>query len=161
MSYWWVVQTESQREHLARLLLMRHGFLTYAPRIKHRGRIALLFPTYLFVGAAERFYPILWTPGVVRLLMCGDHPAYLDGSIVDAIHAKERNGFVKLPTPSPRLKKGQNVRISKGSFCGQIGLYDGMSSHERARVLLELLGRKVMVDLKESDIVPLDVVASN
>src|SRR5262245_51796094 len=29
VSYWAVVQCESQREHAVRLLLMRHGFTTY------------------------------------------------------------------------------------------------------------------------------------
>ena len=90
---WWVVQTESQREHIVRLLLMRHGFVTYAPRIKHHGRIGWLFPTYLFVGARERFYPILWTPGVVRLLMCGEHPAALPEDVVANIRKRETGGL--------------------------------------------------------------------
>jgi transcription antitermination factor NusG len=157
---WWVVQAEAQREHLTRLLVMRLGYQTYAPRIKHRGRIAWLFPTYLFVQAVERWYPILWTPHVVRLLMTGDRPACLHDKIITAIHNREKGGFVRLPSAGPRLKKGQNVRISNGSFTGQIGLYEGMSSHERAKVLLELLGRKVAVELPQNDLIPLDVVAS-
>jgi transcriptional antiterminator RfaH len=155
---WWVVQTESQREHLVRLLLMRLGLMTYAPRIKHRGRIGWLFPTYVFVRGGDRFYPILWTNGVVRLLMCGDQPATLADDIVANIRKRERSGFVILPTPAKRLKKGQNVRISNGSFRGHIGLYDGMSNHERARVLLDLLGQKVSVELPDRDLEPLSVV---
>jgi len=159
---WWVVQTEAQREHVVRLLLMRHGFTTYAPRIKHRGRIAWLFPAYVFVAAREQFYSVLWTPHVVRLLMSGDRPAYLAADVIAELHDREtKDGFVRLPPARPRLKTGQNVRIAKGAFCGQIGLYDGMSSHQRARVLLELLGRKVGVELPESDLVPLEIVASN
>ena len=156
---WWVAQTEAQREHLVRLLLMRGGFETYAPRIKHRGRIAMLFPTYVFIGACERFYPILWCNGVVRLLMSGDQPAKLGGGVIAALHDRETGGFVKLPRPPKGLKKGQNVRVSSGHFTGQVGLYDGMSSHERARVLLELLGRKVSVELPQTDLIPLDPVA--
>ena len=156
MSYWSVVQTESQREHMVRLLLMRAGFETYMPRIKVRSRIALLFPAYVFVRIAERFYPVMWTNGVIRLLMAGDQPARLPDEIIMEIRSRERGGFVKLPTPS-KLKKGQNVRISNGNFLGQIGLYDGIGSKERARILLDLLGRKVPVELPESDLVPLDV----
>jgi transcriptional antiterminator RfaH len=160
VSDWWVVQTEAQREHVARLLLMRLGFTTYAPRIKVRGRIAQLFPTYLFVGATDRFYPILWTNGVIRLLMAGDRPARLASSVVTAIHNRERDGFVKLPAPQRRLKPGQKVRIISGSFQGQIGLYEGMSGRDRERVLLELLGRQVSVDLPSPSIVPLPVAFS-
>jgi transcriptional antiterminator RfaH len=156
---WWICQTEVQREHLVRLLLMRHGFTTYAPRIKHRGRIAFLFPTYVFVGAAAQWSPIRWTRGVTQVLMSGNQPARLPHKIIAELHSRERDGFVKLPTQQRGLRKGQNVRIVRGSFCDQIGLYDGMSSHDRARVLLELLGRKVTVDLPENDVKALDVVA--
>ena len=36
MSFWAVVETEAQHEHTARLLIMRLGYETYLPRIKHR-----------------------------------------------------------------------------------------------------------------------------
>ena len=157
MTDWWVVQTEANFEHVARLLLMRLGFITYAPRIKIRGRIARLFPTYLFVGAREQFYPILWTNRVVRLLMAGDRPASVKGEIVTHIRKREVGGFVKLPLPNRRLKPGQKVRIISGSFQGQIGLYEGMSGHDRERVLLELLGQAVPVELPAKDITPLGI----
>jgi len=161
MAGWWCCQTESQREHLVRLLLMRNGFETYAPRIKHHGRIAWLFPTYLFIAARQQFYSVLWTPGVVRLLMSGDRPAQLGAEVIAEIHKREtRDGFVKLPAGRQGLKKGQDVRITKGSFCGHIGLFDGMNGHDRARVLLELLGRKVSVEMAQNDLAPLDVVAN-
>ena len=157
---WWVAQTVAQREHLVRVLLMKRGFTTYAPRIKHHGRIAWLFPTYVFVRACERFYPVVWCNGVVRVLMTGERPGCLEDTVIDGLQADEKGGFLKMPMASKALVKGQNVRISNGSFCGQIGLFDGQSSKERVHVLLELLGRKVSVELKESDVAPLDVVAN-
>ena len=160
MTDWWVVQCEANFEHVARLLLMRLGFTTYAPRIRIRGRITWLFPTYLFVGAREQFYPILWTNRVVRLLMAGDQPATVKGEIVTHIRKREVGGFVKLPLPNRRLKPGQKVRVTNGAFQGQIGLYEGMSGHDRERVLLELLGQSVPVELPSSSIVPLPVAFS-
>src|SRR4030095_14508476 len=155
---WWVVQTEAQREHFVRLLLMRGGFESYGPRIKLRGRIAMLFPAYLFVKPQERWYPVLWTPHVVRLLMSGERPAHLADDVIQAIRKREIGGFVRLPKYSKMLIKGQNVLIAKGSFAGRIAIYDGMNSRERARVLLELLGRQVTIELPQTDIA-LDVVA--
>jgi transcription antitermination factor NusG len=160
MTDWWVVQTEANFEHVARLLLMRLGFVTYAPRIKIRGRVAWLFPTYLFVGAREQWYPVLWTNRVVRLLMAGDQPASVKGEIVSHIRKREVGGFVKLPLPTRRLKPGQQVRIISGSFQGQVGLYEGMSGRDRERVLLELLGQIVPVELPATHIVPLPVAFS-
>jgi transcription antitermination factor NusG len=157
MSYWAVVQTEAQREPVTRLLLMRLGFETYTPRIRIKQRIGLLFPTYVFVRVVDRWYPIRWTEHVVRLLMAGDKPAQLKDEIMAEIRKREVGGFVKLPVQR-RLKPGQKVSIIAGSFAGHIGLYAGMSSRERERVLLELLGQQVSVELPSKHIAPLDVV---
>src|SRR5262245_8459095 len=159
MSFWAVVQAETQREHAVRLLLMRHGFETYMPRIKIRNRISLLFPSYIFVHVVDRWYPILWTAHVSRLLMAGDKPACLKDEIIASIRKREIGGFVKLPLPNRQFKPGQKVRIVSGSFNGQIGLYQGQSSRDRERVLLELLGQAVPVELPGKDIAPV-IVAS-
>ena len=159
MSFWAVVQTETQREHAVRLLLMRASYETYLPRIKVRNRITPLFPSYLFVRLAQRqFYPVMWTPHVTRLLMAGDRPAQLPEDVVNQIRKREHNGIVKLPTR--QFRKGQKVRIIGGSFKGHIGLYEGMSGKDRQRILLELLGQSVPIELSGKDIAPLNV-ASN
>jgi len=159
MSFWAVCQAEPHREHLVRLMLMRLGFETYMPRIKIRNRISLLFPTYIFVRIVDRWYSILWTAHVVRLLMSGDKPAQLKEEIMASIRKREVDGFVKLPLPA-RLKPGQRVRITAGSFNGHIGLYQGQTSRDRERVLLELLGQHVPVELPGKDIAPLIVAVS-
>ena len=159
---WAVVQCETQREHAVRLLLMRMSLETYLPRIKVRNRITPLFPSYLFVNLAQkpRWYPILWTPHVTRLLMAGDRPAQLPEEVVTQIRKREHNGLVKLPNASRRFRKGQEVRIIRGSFEGYIGLYEGMSGKDRERVLLELLGQAVTVELPGKDLAPLNVAVA-
>lgn len=161
MSYWTVVQTETQRESTARQLIMRLGFTTYKPRIRVQQRVESLFPGYIFVqiGPEGIWYPVRWTMGVVRVLMSGDRPAAVHDDVIDGIRSRERGGFVKLPAHPKRLKKGDHVRVSKGSFCGHVGLCDGTPSRERVKILLELLGRKVSVELRETDLERLDVVA--
>jgi transcription antitermination factor NusG len=71
--------------------------------------------------------------------------------IVAAIRSRERNGLVELPKP-PRLKRGDAVRILKGPFAHDVGLYHGMKPHERIEVLLSLLGGSQRVTLPESDV---------
>jgi transcription antitermination factor NusG len=157
-NHWAVVQTETQREHAVRLLLMRAAYETYLPRIKIRSRIAPLFPSYLFVRLVDqRWYPVMWTPHVTRLLMAGDQPAQLPEDVVTHIRKREHNGFVKLPNVSRQLRKGQKVKVIRGSFEGHVGLYEGMSGKDRERVLLELLGQAVAVELPGKDIAPLHV----
>jgi len=118
---WAVVQTEAQREHAVRLLLSRLELETYLPRIKVRKRITPLFPGYLFVRLGQQFYPVLWTPHVIRLLMAGAQPARLPDEIINQFRNRERGGLVRLPQP-PRLRLGQPVKVIRGSFEGQIGL---------------------------------------
>jgi transcription antitermination factor NusG len=157
MSYWAVVQVESQCEHVVRLLLMRARYETYLPRIRVRSRIASLFPGYLFVRIVDRWYPVIWTVGVVRLLMSGDQPARLPERTMVEIRKREIGGFVKLPSPTNRLRKGQRVRIVSGSFEGQTALCEGMSGKDRVWVLLNLMGQKVPVELPGRDVEPLPV----
>jgi transcription antitermination factor NusG len=151
MSYWAVAQTEPQREHIARIFLMRERYETYAPRVRFKGgKIALLFPGYLFVRVIERFYPIMFSPGVLRLLMSGETPAHLPDKVVTGIRRGEIGGFVRLPPKHPR--RGQKVRIMRGFFEGQTAVHDGMTGPERARVLLEAMGQTVRLELSSRDL---------
>jgi transcriptional antiterminator RfaH len=42
---------------------------------------------------------------------------------------------------------GDKVCVLGGAFRDCLGLYDGMTNNERVTILLELLGRKVRVNL--------------
>lgn len=163
MTYWAIAQTHAQREGVAVEHLKRKGFEVYCPRIKvpsvvgrHRVmRDVPLFPCYLFVQVIEIWSPILSTVGVLRVLRNGkDEPSRIEAKIITRIQEQEIRGIVKLPK---RLQRGDKVRITRGSFKDFIGVYDGMSGKERERVLLEMLGRKVPVDIHPDDFAALNV----
>ena len=157
MAFWSVAQTEPQRENVAVHFLGEQGFETYLPVIKAQRRLLPLFPSYLFVRIENAWWAIGRTIGVLRVLCNGDHPAESRDEIVMKIKAQEKNGVVKLPTPRPKFIVGDKVSVVTGSFMGQIGIYDGMSGKARERVLLDLLGRKVPVELPKNAIEPLRV----
>jgi transcription antitermination factor NusG len=163
--FWCVAQTEPQRERFAVEQLGYLGYETYFPRVRFKKlgkwRTSPLFPSYLFLRRADdQFWTARWAMGVVSLLMSGDRPSRLSDDIINEIQKKEVNGFVKLRS-RPKMKRGQYVRITGGRFDGHIAIYEGQSGHERERVLLELLGRMVPVELGYSDRVEaLDIVAS-
>jgi len=131
---------------------MRQGFETWLPRIKlASGRIGPLFPTYLFVHCSvQRWYPILWTPGILRLLMAGERPAWLPQPDVERLRGLEVGGLVKLQ--EKRRKRGQIVCITRGVLVGKAAVFDSMAGEERARVLLELLGRHTVVEVAEQNL---------
>lgn len=155
MSYWAIAQTHAQRENAAADHLKRQGFVIYLPCIEVKKRRAPLFPGYLFVRINSVWYPILSTIGVMRLLRNGEQePSKLADHIVRKIREREVRGIVKLPK---RLQPGMQVRILRGTFKDFIGIYDGMSGKERERVLLELLGRKVPIQIHPDDLALLNV----
>jgi transcriptional antiterminator RfaH len=159
MSFWTVVQTESQREHVAVQFLKQANFETYLPKIRLglRERVAPLFPGYLFVEIGEQWGPVRWTAGVVRLLMVNDRPAAVPDRVVDLIREREDgDGLIALDeAPMCRVRElanGDPVRILRGSFEGRLGVYQGHSGAQRARILLKLLGGEVPVLVPSADV---------
>ena len=148
---WWVVQTEAQREHIVRVLLMRARYETYIPRIKHRSRISPLFPSYLFVRIGRS----LVSGALDRPCRARAHVRRSAGAIArgrDHRHPQTGiGGFVKLPAP-PQLRKGQHVRVIRGSFEGLLAIHQGMGSRERVWVLLNLMDQQVAVELPSRDL---------
>lgn len=145
--YWAVAVVQGGKEEMVQTLLAREGFVSYRPKIRApQRRTASLFPGYLMCRVIVRWYPIRWTPGVLRVLMSGDRPAHLPDHVVDEIKGREVKGFVRLPKPKT-LEAGQPVIVTKGMFAGHTAIYDGMSGPQRERVLLDLLGQSVAVTM--------------
>jgi transcription antitermination factor NusG len=152
MSYWSVVQTESQRERIAAEFLREAKYEIYLPRILMKKREVPLFPGYLFVTISSQWWAVRWSIGVIRVLMDGEMPAKVPGKVVDAIKRREGgDGLVRLPKIRG-LERGDPVRILKGSFAGHLAIYDGMSGEMRVCVLLEFLGRKTRMSLGRGDV---------
>jgi transcriptional antiterminator RfaH len=161
-SHWYVVQTHPHAEKKASWHLQRQAFETYYPRYlkkrRHARRIetvaAPLFPRYLFVAVdmtTQRWLAVRSTIGVTRLVCHGDNPAALPLDVLDALkRSEDANGFVQLDR-RPRFLPGDKVSVLGGAFQDCCGLYEGMSSTDRVTILLDLLGRKVRVNL-DSDI---------
>jgi transcriptional antiterminator RfaH len=146
MAFWSVAQTESLREKTAQRFLEQAGFENYLPMIRTENRIAPLFPGYLFVRIIDRWAAISSTIGIISLLSSGELPAKVPDPVIAEIKRKERSGVVTLPRPRG-LQPGDRVRIVAGSFMDRLGLHAGMSTQQRQFVLLELLGRRVRVEL--------------
>jgi transcriptional antiterminator RfaH len=159
---WLCVQTETRRENIANHYLEASGFSVYLPKLKskHDGklRIVPLFPSYLFVRAEPfRWVSIRWTIGCIRVLMSAqDQPAQVSEKILNEIRAREKGGFVVLPSPQ-RFRQGDRIKIVRGSFTGCQAIFHAANSRERVSILLDLLGRAVPIELPMADVAPLDI----
>ena len=157
-SKWHVVQTHVHSEMKAAAHLVRQGYTVYLPRYlkrrHHARRIEMvpapLFPRYLFV-AVDRMVPrwrsIQSTVGVARLVRNGEEPAMVPGSVVEQLQAREDLGGLIQVDTRPHFSPGEKIRVMGGAFSACLGLFEGMSDHERVAILLDLLGRKVRVVL--------------
>jgi transcription antitermination factor NusG len=69
------------------------------------------------------------------------------------------HGYIKLPdAPPPPVRRkiaiGAKVRITAGPFGGMRGLYDGQSTKDREKILLNLLGSQRPVLVPANLVIP-------
>jgi transcription antitermination factor NusG len=112
VAFWACTQLQPQRQNLALGGLKLRGYDVYCPRIVERrnyGRRAvaveaMLFPSYAFVLVIEmRWYDIVATPGVCRLIGNGAGPSQVPDRVIDEIRKREHNGIVQLPARGPAI----------------------------------------------------------
>jgi transcriptional antiterminator RfaH len=159
MSNWYVAKSKPQKEAWLTTSLSSLGVEVFYPRIvsHRRGKRTLepLFPTYIFckfdVNTPE-WPAIRWSPGLSYFLGADGHPASIPDNLVDYI--KERVKWWNNEGCSPqRLKPGQHVVVSHGPFSGLEGIFQRhVSSRQRCRVLLQVVGRLSPVELEETDL---------
>jgi transcription antitermination factor NusG len=158
MSFWSVVQTTTGHEMVVADRIERVGYETFIPKAKfninERERITPIFQGYMFTLIESGWYHVKWTQGVLRIIMSGDQPAAVpDEELRRLLDMTDDDGLVRLPkAPEPApLVVGATVRIATGMFKGFSAIYDGMTARDRERVLLDMLGRKVLVELRADD----------
>lgn len=154
--FWVVAKTKGQREHWAAENVARQGFEFYlpltaatAPRkiTKTPPKPQCLFPRYLFVWTVGQWRCLLGTFGVTGLIMQGETPAILPGKAVEQLRARTGpEGLIRLPeAPLERFSPGDGIRVNGGAFSGLSGIYQHHGEGDRARILLDFLGRKTRV----------------
>jgi transcriptional antiterminator RfaH len=160
---WYVVQTQVNAEAKAASNLTRQGFDVYLPRyLKRRSHArkvdkiaAPLFPRYLFVRidmATQRWRSVQSTFGVSHLVCSGSDPTPVLQEVLGLLKAREdESGYIQLDR-RPKFALGAKVRVLAGVFAENLGLFDGLTDHDRIAILLDLLGRKVRVSI-EADMV--------
>ena len=160
---WYVARTLPQRELQASKQLSNQNFRVFVPRHwknrRHARKVetisAPLFPRYIFVivdPARDRWWSINGTLGVDRLLMQGGEPQPVPQGVVESlINAGDPDGNVHFHC---RLKEGQSIKVTAGPFADLVGQLERLDENGRVRVLLEMLGSKVLVALPETLVAP-------
>lgn len=159
---WYVLQSKPRKENQVYSQLCSKSIEAYYPTIRVKpvnprsAKIRPYFPSYLFVyvdldeigvGAVQ------WIPGVNRLVQFGGEPA----SIPDEFVIELKRQITRINDAGPfdpnGLKKGDPVRITEGVLAGYEAIFDlRLGGNDRMRVLLELAGRLVKVEVNADSI---------
>lgn len=160
---WAVAMTQPNAERRAVSHLERQGYETYLPKFREvinidgrrLSKSGVLFSRYVFVFIQDAWHSILGTIGVSTLIKNGERPAVVQENWITAMKTRaDENGFIDLTQPLvARHLVGSEVSIVGGPFYGFKGIYAGMSAQQREIVLLDMLGRKVRVELDAEQIV--------
>jgi transcription elongation factor/antiterminator RfaH len=158
---WYVAQTRARQEKLAQMNLEAQKFEVFLPQIlkttrharRHRLVKAAVFPGYLFIRLdpdQHRWRSVNGTIGVSRLLTANERPTPAPIGVVEALMSYvDDQGYCQL---SRDLVPGQRVSVVRGPFTRLIGEVLSMDDKGRTRVLLEIMGGKVVTMLERSSL---------
>src|SRR5260370_10113939 len=153
----YVGHARPRREFYAKAQLEGQGFRVFLPKrlrtVRHARMMAnveaAFFPRYLFVELDLTRHPwrkVNGTFGVASLVMRGDLPHPIPRGIVEMmVTSVDRDGFLRF---EQNLMVGPKVRLAAGPFAEQLALLDPLVDSGRVRVLLEILGRPVPVEIR-------------
>ena len=160
--HWLLAYTKPRSEKVAEEYLLRQGFECALPRIsvqkRRRGKWLWvdepLFPRYVFVGAhpEQSWAPVRSTLGVASLVRFGSQFATVPASLIGDLLSAGVEG----PERQLRFKQGQKVHITGESFSSISGIFEMQEGEDRARVLIDLLGRPTIVQVPLAQLVPED-----
>jgi transcriptional antiterminator RfaH len=155
-----VVRSLPQKERFAASQLELRGFETFLPLVATRRSSQPLFVSYFFVRIIEQWRAISTCFGVLCLVRVGDCPSRMPDHEIERLKALiDGRGFVRLPeapaAPAGRkIAIGSRVKITGGPFGGMSGLYAGMSTKDRERVLLRVLGGQREIRIASNLVIP-------
>jgi transcriptional antiterminator RfaH len=117
-------------------------------------KVKILFPRYIFVSIEQQWHQINSTYGISRIMLGNEgKPVVVADKIIEDLKMREdKAGLITLPE-APKFQKGDKVKIVKGALMGYDAIFDGMKPNDRVRVLIEMLGQPVHVELDEGDLV--------
>ncbi len=158
---WFVVRTKVGDENRANRNLANQEIETFLPLFKdfhyRSGKmvqsIKPLFPNYLFAlfDPDLHYSKVKWTRGVTRILGSKEGPIPISEKVVRTIQQKV--GEDSLIELEDDIKQGDVVQVKSGPLKDLIGVFQKkMSGKDRVRILLNLIGVDVPVQLSKYQI---------
>lgn len=160
---WYVVRSRPHCEAGAEAQLKAQGFRVFLPRVlrtvRHARKLRTAktpaFPGYLFVALdlrRDRWRSVNGTYGVAGIIMGIDAPLPVPEGVVEAlIGYVDESGACRFDRD---LSEGQPIRVIAGPFARALGELVKLDAGGRVRVLLDIMGGKVMTFIERSSLAP-------
>ena len=157
---WAVAVTQPGAADRAAINVARQGFNYYLPkfRVTHarRGKVIererLLFPGYLFVEITDRWYSLMNTFGISRVLTNNGKPEAINPQIIEDLRSCEIGGYYKFPEPKEPFAPGQLLKSLNGLLEGKFCVYESMTAADRVRVLFSGVGFEFRTEMFTKDL---------
>ncbi len=159
---WYVVRALSKQENRAETQIWAQGFRVFLPRmtrsVRHARKLRTVrspaFPGYFFVALdlrRDRWRAINSTFGVLHMIMAEERPIPVPAGVVETIiDCVDETGVCVFGRD---LAPGQSVRVVAGPLSEAMGEFVRLDGKGRVRVLLEIMGGKVLTDLDRAALV--------
>jgi len=151
---WFILQFKSNSHHQAAKNLNRQGFETFLPLHDATSRKLSrfintskpLFPGYMFIKfdrAESDWHKINNTYGVSRLITFNSILKPIPTKFVDNL--MKRYDLSGKLLPIKKLKKGDQVTVSKGQFANFVATVEKYEDEQRIWILMDLMGRETKI----------------
>ena len=111
-----------------------------------------LFGGYLFVRCNPllQLNTVAYCPGVAHVVRFDREPATVEQAVIDALRTREaERGYIVPAELEFGIENGRKVRVMAGPLKDMEGVFRGyLRGGQRARVLMEFLRRKSMVEVE-------------
>ena len=114
---WRLLYTKPRAESWSEINLQQQGFATFLPRVRHRSRVGLLYPRYIFTGhnVDRPIGSLSSTLGVLYVVRYGSQPARVPVEVIEEIRARmDADGMVRLdeePRADPLFSIAERERL--------------------------------------------------
>ena len=156
--HWFAVYTKPRQEHTALLNLEGQSFQCYLPMTEERRqrragwqpRNTPLFPRYLFLNATpevQSLATVRSTRGVVGIVRAGLDLVSVPSTVIAGLKSRMSLATGLIALDGVTLANGDKVRVGDGPFAALEGVFKEYRGRNRSLMLLDILGRKVAVDI--------------
>ena len=160
---WYLVQSLARQERRAEFQLAVQGYRVFLPSfsktVRHARTMRIVrapvFAGYQFIIldlGRDQWRSVNGTFGVARLITVQDRPSPVPRGLVEAM--LDRTDGVGETHLSYSFEPGQPVRVLTGPFAELVGTFHALDAGGRVRVLLEIMGGAVPVQLMNDALEP-------